>query len=117
MEEAARLCDRVAIMDLGRIIALGRPAGLVDSLGAGEIIEFRVAGEIGPDLLAGLPGVKGVSRKNGDVSLSVVRVAETLPALMAELDGLGTRLARLATHQASLEDVFLRLTGRSLRDG
>jgi len=117
MEEAARLCDRVAIMDRGRIIALGRPAELVDSLGAEQVIEFRVSGDLDPGLLAGLPGVRGVSGRDGEISLAVLRVAETLPSLMTEIESLGLELHRLATHQATLEDVFLRLTGRSLREG
>ena len=116
MEEAARLCDRVAIMDRGRIIALGSPDALVASLGAGQVIEFRVEGDLEDGPLALLPQVISLSRENGGFLLTVSNVAETLPGLMAELRRQGAHLTNLATHQATLEDVFLKLTGRRLRD-
>jgi ABC-2 type transport system ATP-binding protein len=116
MEEAARLCDRVAIMDRGRIIALGSPDALVASLGAGQVIEFRVEDDLEDGPLALLPQVISLSRENGGFLLTVSNVAETLPGLMAELRRQGAHLTNLATHQATLEDVFLKLTGRRLRD-
>jgi len=116
MEEAARLCDRVAIMDRGLIIALGSPDELVATLGADQVIEFRVEGTLEHDGLSGLPNVISLSRKNGEFLLTVSNVAETLPGLMAELRRQGVHLATLTTHQATLEDVFLKLTGRRLRD-
>jgi ABC-2 type transport system ATP-binding protein len=116
MEEAARLADRVAIMDRGRIIALDTPATLVASLGAGQIVEFRAAGPLEAADLAALPGVRGVDRRGEDTMLTVEQIGAALPALLAELERRGVRLERLRTHQATLEDVFVRLTGRGLRD-
>jgi ABC-2 type transport system ATP-binding protein len=117
MEEAARLCDRVAIMDRGRVIDLGSPAELVDSLGADQVIEFKVTGEFNGSCLEQLPGVTGVTKRNGDFLITVPHVADTLPALMTELNRQEVSLEALTTHQATLEDVFLKLTGRKLRDG
>ena len=117
MEEAARLCDRVAIMDHGRVIALGTPAALIDSLGADQIIEFSVQGEFQDVGLAGLPGVGSVRSRNDGYSLTVSEIGAALPALLAELKKQRVELVTLTTHQATLEDVFVSLTGRVLRDG
>ncbi len=116
MEEAARLCDRVAIMHHGRIIALDTPAELIASLGGEQIVEFRTLGEPDGAALARLPGVRSVDRKDGGFMLAVEDIGIALPALLAELGGRGLRLDRLMTHQATLEDVFVHLTGRELRD-
>jgi ABC-2 type transport system ATP-binding protein len=116
MEEAARLADRVAIMDRGRIIALDTPAALVASLGGSQIVEFRVAGQLEIADLAALPGVRGVDRRGDDTMLAVERIGAALPALLGELERRNFRLEQLRTHQATLEDVFVRLTGRGLRD-
>lgn len=116
MEEAARLCDRVAIMDHGRVIALGTPAALIASLGADQIVEFSAKGDVAPDSLADLPGVRKVRAKNGGYSLTVSEIGAALPALLAELERAQAELITLTTHQATLEDVFVSLTGRMLRD-
>lgn len=116
MEEASRLCDRVAIMDRGRILTLGRPAALVAALGADQIVEFRARGEVAAERLAALPGVRGAVRTDDAWQLSVRRIDEALPALLGELEHCGVALESLATHQATLEDVFVSLTGRALRD-
>jgi len=116
MEEAARLADRVAIMDHGRFIALDTPAALIASLGGGQIVEFRAAGPLDPAQLAALPGVRGVDRRGDDTMLAVDRIGAALPALLAELERRSVALEGLRTHQATLEDVFVRLTGRGLRD-
>ncbi len=116
MEEAARLCDRVAILDQGRRIALGTPAQLVASLGADQIVEFRTAGPVSEERLRTLPGVRHVTLRDGACTLAVGRVEESLPALLEELGRQGLALAALATHAATLEDVFVELTGRGLRD-
>jgi ABC-2 type transport system ATP-binding protein len=117
MEEAARLCDRVAIMDHGRVIALGTPSSLIESLGADQIVEFTVRGELQEGALADLPGVGGVRARNGGYSLKVSEIGAALPALVAEVERQGAELITLTTHQATLEDVFVSLTGRMLRDG
>jgi len=116
MEEAVRLADRVAIMDRGRIIALDTPAALIASLGGSQIVEFRVAGPLEPEDLVTLPGVCGVDQRGDDTMLTVERIGTALPALLREIERRGVRLERLRTHQATLEDVFVRLTGRGLRD-
>jgi ABC-2 type transport system ATP-binding protein len=117
MEEAARLCDRVAIMDRGRVIALGTPTELIESLDADQIVEFSVKGHLQEKLLGGLPGVRGVRTKDGEYSLTVSDIGVALPALLTELTGQRVELITLATHQPTLEDVFVSLTGRMLRDG
>jgi ABC-2 type transport system ATP-binding protein len=117
MEEAARLCDRLAIVDHGRRIALGTPAELVASLCADQILELRAGGELDGDRLAALSGVAGVSARNGGWMVRVREVGAALPAVLAELERAGAPLEQLTTHQATLEDVFVHLTGRGLRDG
>jgi ABC-2 type transport system ATP-binding protein len=117
MEEAARLCDRLAIVDHGRRIALGTPAELVASLDADQILELRAGGDLDGDRLGVLPGVAGVSARNGGWMVRVREVGAALPAVLAELERAGAPLEQLTTHQATLEDVFVHLTGRGLRDG
>ncbi len=120
MEEAARLCDRVGIMDHGRIIALDTPRSLVASLGADQIVEAHLASGAPQGLepvLAELPGVRAVARREEGYILTVTGMGAALPALLAALAGAGARLEALNTHQATLEDVFVHLTGRGLREG
>lgn len=117
MEEAARLCDRVAIMDHGKIIALGTPLELIESLGADQIIEFRVTKEIDGEALTNLPGVTNLHKHGDDYSLTVAEIGIALPALLAEIKRQESELVSLTTHQATLEDVFVSLTGRMLREG
>ncbi|HSL83481.1 MAG TPA: ABC transporter ATP-binding protein [Thermoanaerobaculia bacterium] len=117
MEEAARLCDRVAILDLGRRIALGTPQELIASLGADQILEFEAAGgAVAEEPLRRLPGVRSLARRDGTYVLTVARVVETLPPLLQELQRQGVEVETLATHAATLEDVFVELTGKGLRD-
>lgn len=117
MEEASRLCDRVAIMDHGRVIALGTPLELIKSLGADQIIEFRVTKEIADDVLTSLPAVSRLQKRDGDYSLTVTEMGVALPALLTEIKRQESELVSLTTHQATLEDVFVSLTGRMLREG
>jgi ABC-2 type transport system ATP-binding protein len=121
MDEAARLCDRVAIIDRGKIIALGRPAELVASLGAEHVVEFAVDEGKAPDLpeslLRALPSVEHLARDGGSWRLTVREVHRTVPALLAALAEHRMEPTRLTTHHATLEDVFVALTGRTLRDG
>ncbi len=118
MEEAEHLCDRVAVIDHGQIIALGSPQQLIASLAAQDVVEFVLEGDGQVDRVAleALPGVHEVLADNGRVRLTVQRVHQAVPALMDLLARSGARLAELATHRATLEDVFLSLTGRHLRD-
>ena len=119
MEEAERLCDRVAIVDHGRAIALGTPRALVQSLGADHVVEFALGGDssFGADTLARLDGVRSVRGDNGSWSLTVAELHVALPAILAEVERRGATLAELRTHSATLEDVFVSLTGRHLREG
>ena len=117
MEEATRLCDRVAIMDHGKVIALGTPAALIESLGADQVIEFSVASPLADDALTNLPAVKNLHKRGDVYALTVSEIGVALPALLAEIKRQQSEVVTLTTHQATLEDVFVSLTGRMLRDG
>jgi ABC-2 type transport system ATP-binding protein len=117
MEEAARLCDRVAIMDHGKVIALGTPADLIESLGADQIVEFSVTNTLADDELKRLPAVSHLHKRDEVYSLTVSEIGVALPALLAEIKRQESEIVTLTTHQATLEDVFVSLTGRMLRDG
>jgi ABC-2 type transport system ATP-binding protein len=117
MEEATRLCDRVAIMDHGKVIALGTPAALIESLGADQVIEFSVTNPLVDDALTNLPAVKKLHKRGEIYALTVSEIGVALPALLAEIKRQQSELVTLTTHQATLEDVFVSLTGRMLRDG
>jgi ABC-2 type transport system ATP-binding protein len=120
MDEAERLCDRVAIVDHGKVIALGSPANLIAQLGGDHVIEFafpegRPALPVGA--FTGLPGVlSGREEQEGVISLRVSQLHVVLPTVLDRVSQDGTPLARLTTRHASLEDVFVQLTGRHLRD-
>jgi ABC-2 type transport system ATP-binding protein len=122
MDEAERLCERVAIMDHGKIIALGSPRELVASIGVEHVVEFSVnadgaASPLDVGALRTLEGVRDVRADNGVVRMQVTALHSAVPALLAELVRRGVRLTELRTHSATLEDVFVTLTGRHLRDG
>jgi len=114
MEEAERLCDRVAIIDHGQVIARGSPRELIASLGGTEVVEFACDGD--PGDVAALPGVSAARTLPDGTALTVGQVHVTLPALLAHLSARGATLTRLSTHHATLEDVFVSLTGRQLRE-
>jgi len=116
MEEATRLCDRVAIMDHGKVIALGTPAELIESLGADQIVEFSVTNTLAEDELTGLPAVNNLHKRGEVYAVTVADIAVAMPALLAEIKRQQSELVTLTTHQATLEDVFVSLTGRMLRD-
>jgi ABC-2 type transport system ATP-binding protein len=154
MEEAERLCERVAIMDHGRVIALGTPQQLIATLGGEDIVEFAVGGandsqvsearhfdklsggygapsskdspvsEARPEaptvveagLLQAIPGVQSATVDEGLHRLSVTELHVAVPRIFAALRGQGLHLSEFRTHSATLEDVFVKLTGRNLRD-
>jgi ABC-2 type transport system ATP-binding protein len=120
MDEAERLCERVAIMDHGKIIALGSPRELVASIGVEHVVEFSVDGAAAQRIdaaeLRTIEGVRDAHADNGVVRMQVTALHRAVPALLAELVRRGVPLTELRTHSATLEDVFVTLTGRHLRD-
>src|SRR3954462_12733455 len=118
MDEAERLCDRVAIVDHGRMIALGAPQALIERLEAEHVVEFALAppSAIDESALHKIDGVSAAERRNGNYRLQVAELHRVMPALLSELRRQGAQLAELRTHSATLEDVFVSLTGRHLRD-
>ncbi|MGB9232860.1 MAG: ABC transporter ATP-binding protein [Terriglobales bacterium] len=126
MDEAERLCDRLAIVDHGEIIAEGTPADLIDRLGGHHVVEFQVAENAGGSSNGGmardqsvwstLPGVESVRNEDHVICLNVREPHLTIPALLDAVSRQGHQLEHLSTRQASLEDVFVQLTGRHLRE-
>ena len=121
MDEAERLCDRLAIVDHGVIIAEGTPTDLIERLGGHHVVEFQANknGDASDDYLdrwRSLPGVESVRREDSTVCLSVREPHLTIPALLDAVTKEGRQLEHLSTRQASLEDVFVQLTGRHLRE-
>ena len=118
MDEAEKLCDRLAIVDHGKVIAAGTPAELIERLGGHHVVEFSIGSSNGPmlEVWRALAGVESVRADDGVVSLNVRQPHLTIPALLDEVESRGSELLHLTTRQASLEDVFVRLTGRHLRE-
>ena len=119
MDEAERLCDRVAIVDRGKVISLGTPAELIGSLGVSHVVELATdgaAGQVDLAALRAIAGVDDVREEHGLIRIEAIELHRALPALLEELRRQGTPLSELRTHSATLEDVFVSLTGRHLRD-
>jgi ABC-2 type transport system ATP-binding protein len=116
MEEAEVLCDRVAVMDHGKIIACDTPLTLIQSLDQEATIRARVDGELDTAELGRLPGVTNIEIREGQLAMQTNDVQETLSGLLRIAGDLGIRLDNLTTSSANLEDVFLAYTGRSLRE-
>ncbi len=115
MEEAERLCDRVGIIDRGRIIALDNPRKLIQSLGVDSRVVFSVDGAFTPELLQTLKGVRRVEQSGERVI--VYGHGETLVSdVINTLTMSGLRFRDFRTEQSTLDDVFLTLTGREMRD-
>ncbi|MGD9570528.1 MAG: ABC transporter ATP-binding protein [Thermoleophilia bacterium] len=113
MDEASQLCDRLVIMDKGRIVREGAPADLVAREAGREVLELRVAAADRPALLAAAAGGASGHEVDGDLVLLFTDDAE---ALHGRIRAAGVPAALQAARPGGLEDVFLRLTGRHLRD-
>jgi ABC-2 type transport system ATP-binding protein len=119
MDEAERLCDRVAIVDHGKQIALGSPRQLIAANCAEQMVEFSAGSTshaVDLDALRRVAGVREARAENGSVVLQVAELHTAVPALLADLARQNVPLTELRTHSATLEDVFVGLTGRHLRD-
>jgi ABC-2 type transport system ATP-binding protein len=116
MDEAERLCERVAIVDHGKVIARGTPRELVASIGVEHVLEFAAGPAVDTQAIGRLAGVRDVRTSDGLIALQVTELHRAVPALLEELARQGAPLTELRTHSATLEDVFVTLTGRHLRD-
>ncbi|MEE8347072.1 MAG: ABC transporter ATP-binding protein [Dehalococcoidia bacterium] len=116
MEEAEALCERVAIMDQGRIMALDTPRQLIRDLAFDNTVECSFAGPVDRERLLALPEVRDTRSEDGTHILFTNDVSATLAGLMGISDESGQRVERLQVRTATLEDVFISLTGRRLRD-
>jgi ABC-2 type transport system ATP-binding protein len=117
MEEAQRLCDRVAIIERGKAIAIGSPDELIASLDGNLVVEVEMAsGDVEDEDVRGLAGVTSVRREKGVLLVSVREAHVTVPALLDLFRARSASLAHLTLRQATLEDVYVSLTGRQYRD-
>jgi ABC-2 type transport system ATP-binding protein len=116
MEEAEQLCDRVAIMDHGKILEIGTINELVARHFRERTVRFTTRPELPDDLLESLAGVERVSRDTDESILYTLDAAETVGALLRTGDQLGLHGLDMAVRRPTLEDVFIKLTGRALRD-
>ncbi len=120
MDEAAFLCDQIAVMDLGHIIAQGTPRQLVDSLGDVQFVEFETADPLETEALTQKflehPAIKKAESRRGKTRLTIPRDLKALSEILKFLDDLNVEPVGLSTHQATLDDVFLNLTGKELAD-
>ena len=121
MEEAERLADEVVIMDAGRVVVEGSPVAVIGSLHAQSIVQLYpregTANDLRNDDLLSLPGVSEVRREGTAFTLVVTDTQASVGALLGHLTTLGVELDSLQTHAPTLEDVFVTLTGKHLRDG
>ncbi len=117
LDEADALCDRIAIIDYGKIVAEGTPQDLKRAV-AGDVVALTVAGDqqAALDLLGGQSFVREAAIEEGEVRLYVDRGEVAMPAILRLLDTTGMELKTISLHRPSLDDVFLRKTGRSLRE-
>ena len=116
MEEAERLCDRVAVMDHGKIIALGTPQRMIDEHFKESAIQFRMTDYPGREAMSGLAGVTNIAEEEDEIILYTENISATIPALLNFSASKSTELSDLSIRQATLEDVFLKLTGKRIRD-
>lgn len=116
MDEAEKLCDRVAIVDHGKVISLGTPRSLIEQLGGTQVIELATEPPVPRELIERTEGLCAAHFHGGSWAITVNALHQALPPLLDTLKSAGVQLTKLATHQATLEDVFVSLTGRNLRD-
>lgn len=116
MEEAERLCDRVAVIDHGRVLAIDPPASLIAQHFQEVAIQFSAPPALHRKELSGLHGVSGLAEEDALVTLYSSDVPGTLSALMVMASSAGVDLNNLEVRRATLEDVFLKLTGRRIRE-
>ena len=117
MEEAQRLCDRVAIIDRGKALAVGSPGDLIATLDANLVVEVEMAaGDVEDEAVRQVAGVSSVRRENGALLVSVREAHITVPALLDLFRTRSATLAHLTLRQATLTDVYVALTGRKYRD-
>ncbi len=116
MEEAERLCDRIVIVDHGKVVASDTLAGIERLLPATQSLEIEVDGPVDLQALAALPGIDKPTQEGTMLRASVADLARDAPALLTALATSGRRVTRVTSARAGLEDVFLSLTGRQLRD-
>jgi ABC-2 type transport system ATP-binding protein len=118
MDEAERLCDRVAVVDRGKVIAVGSPSELILRIGGEHVIDFALKNSQvqapTTQLFADLPSVRNCHADAGGFKLTVGAPHECIPALVQRLDAHRLEFTRLTTRHVSLEDVFVSLTGRTL---
>jgi ABC-2 type transport system ATP-binding protein len=125
MEEADRLCNRIAIVDLGKIVVEGTPAALKRTVG-NDVVELQLEADDADELerqragvgrmLDGFEPVAELKPSPAGIQLYVSNAAAMIPELVRRLDGNGVRIGALTMHQPSLDDVFLRYTGKSIRE-
>jgi len=116
MEEAQRLCDRIAIMDYGQIIALDSPQRLIESNIKESAIQFKMKDYPGDQVLTSLPDVSKVVREGDDIIIYTHNIPSAISGLLSMASQRSTELSELSVRQATLEDVFLKLTGKRIRD-
>ncbi len=119
MDEAEKLCDRISIVDHGRQIAFGTPRELVASIGGENVVEFSVGANgdaFDPEPLRTIEGVSDLRVGDGIARMQVMELHRAVPAILNEVNRQGIPLTELRTHSATLEDVFVALTGRHLRE-
>jgi ABC-2 type transport system ATP-binding protein len=114
MDEAARLCDRVALIDQGRVVAIDTPDGLAERAGGGKRVRFVPSGEFDDRVLSDLSDVKSVARQGHHVE--VQGSGELVNAVILTLAGIGVTPKDVQLETATLEDAFVSLTGRHLHD-
>ena len=118
MDEAERLADRVAIIDHGRLLVLDTPGALKRSVGEGDVLEIELGGQAARAraALAHLAGRATLDVVNGTLTVRALNVVEMLPAIVETLAGSGLRCGEVRLRETTLEDVFIQLTGRRLRE-